>query len=235
MSLLTMVQAFCKRTKLTVPATVMGSPDEMVIQITALLEEEGESLTRRGDWESLTQEATHTTVATADQGGMTTIASNGFLYIKNETMWDRTDKLPIPQMDSTLWQRYQATVSTGPRYRYRIRGGDLLLTPTPDAGHTLAFEYLSKNWILAADGITYKSAFTLDTDTVLLSEQLLTLGLRWRWKKENGLEYAEDYQDYELQVKDALSRDGGKAVLNMSDSYPSRKPGIIVPEYSWNL
>lgn len=235
MSLLSLVESFCERTKLTVPASVMGSSDALVIQIRALLEEEGDALSRRGDWEGLTFEASHTTVATEDQGAMTSIATNGFRYIKNETMWDRTDKLPIPQMHSTLWQRFKAIVSAAPRYRYRVRGGHLLMTPTPSAGHSVYFEYVSKNWILGADGVTYKSEFTLDTDTLLLPEELLRMGLRWRWKKEQGLEYAEDFRDYEMQVADALGRDGGKQTIYMDGGYPQSRPGVIVPEYSWPL
>lgn len=233
MSLLTLVQSFCERTQLPVPASVMGNSDPQVLQVRALLEEEGDALSRRGDWEGLTLEASHTTLAAEDQGAVTSIATNGFRYIKNETMWDRTDKLPIPQMHSTLWQRYKATVNASPRYRYRIRGGKLLFTPTPTAGNSVYFEYVSKNWILGADLVTYKSAFTLDTDTFLLPEELFKMGLRWRWKKEHGLEYAEDFRDYETQVADALGRDGGKPVLYLDGGFPQARPGIIVPEYSW--
>jgi len=233
MSLLTIIRTFCERTKLPVPATVMGNSLELVVQLRALLEEEGEALARRGDWEGLTNEATHTTLAQEDQGAMTTVASNGYQYIKDDTMWDRTDRLPVPLLGSTLWQRYKATVDASPRFRYRIRGGRLLLTPTPTAGHTLAFEYISKNWILGADAVTYKSAFTLDTDTLLLPEELLRMGLRWRWKKEQGREYAEDFRDYEMRVADALGRDGGKPVIQLDGSAPRARPGIMVPDYNW--
>lgn len=235
MSLLTIVQAFCERTQLPSPTTVMGNADAQVIQVRALLEEEGDALSRRGDWEGLTFEASHTTLAAEDQGAIATLCTNGYRSIKNETMWDRTDKLPVPQLHSTLWQRYKATVSTSPRYRYRIRGGKLLMTPTPTAGNSLYFEYVTRNWILGADGVTYKSAFTLDTDTMLLPEELFKMGLRWRWKKEHGFEYAEDFRDYETMVADALGRDGGKPVINLDGGYPQARPGIIVPEYSWPL
>ena len=235
MSLLTIVQTVTERTGIPTPATVMGSTDPQVIQLRSLLEEEGASLSRRGDWESLTFEATHTTLAAEDQGAIATIASNGYRHIKNETLWDRTDQLPVPLINSTAWQRLKATVSAAPRFRYRIRGGKLLMTPTPPASHTLAFEYVSKNWILGADLVTYKSAFTLDTDTLLLDEPLLTLGLRWRWKKEHGLEYAEDFRDYEMQVADFLGREGGKPVIALDNRGERSRPGVIVPEYSWNL
>lgn len=235
MSMLTIVQAFCERTKIPVPTTVMGTSDEQILQVRALLEEEGDALSRRGDWEALTVEVSHTTLAAEDQGTVVSIATNGFRYIKDDTMWDRTDKLPIPLMHSTKWQRFKAAVSTAPRYHYRIRGGKLLMHPAPTAGHSVYFEYISKNWILSANGVTYKTAFTLDTDTVLLPEELFRMGLRWRWKKEHGMEYAEDFRDYEMQVADALGRDGGKQAIHLDGGFPVSRPGIVVPEYNWPL
>ena len=82
MTLLSVVQRFCQRTNISVPATVYGSTDPQVLQIMALLEEEGADLSGRGDWQALTNEATHTTVATESQGDIATIASNGFRYIE---------------------------------------------------------------------------------------------------------------------------------------------------------
>jgi hypothetical protein len=236
MSLLTIVQYVCGRTGVPVPTAVMSNvTDPQVLQMLRLLEEEGNDLARRGDWEGITNEATHTTLAAEDQGAITTIASNGYRYIKNDTLWDRTDHLPIPLIDSTRWQSMKAVANTGPRYRYRFRGGKLLVTPTPTAGHTWAFEYISKNWILGADGTTYKQYFTLDTDTILLPEDLVLMGLRWRWKKEKGLDYAEDMRTYELQVKDALGRDGGKQTLCMDGGTRGPQPAIVIPQGSWSL
>lgn len=237
MSMLTVVQYFCRRTNLTVPPTVYGTTDPQIRQIMALLEEEGNDFASRGSWQGLTFEASHTTIAAEDQGAISTIASNGFRYIKNQTIWDRTDRLPVlGPMDGQDWQAMKAVVTTGPRYRFRIRGGKLLVNPTPAAGHSWYFEYVSKNWILGADGVTYKQYFTLDTDTVLLPEELVLMGIRWRWKKEKGFDYAEDMRTYEMQVKDALGRDGGKPILHMdSDTWNGPKPGIFVPDGSWAI
>ena len=219
------------------PSTVIGTTDPQVSQVMALLEEEGNDLSSRGAWQGLTFEASHTTVATEDQGAISTIASNGFRYIKNQTIWDRTDTLAvIGPMDSVDWQALKAVSNTGPRYQYRIRGGKLIVNPTPTAGHSWKFEYVTKNWILGVDGTTYKQYFTLDTDTIILPEELVLMGLRWRWKKEKGLDYAEDMRTYEMQVKDALGRDGGKPVLHMDSSgHAEPSPGVFIPQYSWNV
>lgn len=236
MSLLTVIQYVAGRTGVTVPSSVLGTSDPQVLQLLRLVEEEGEDLRKRGPWQGIVKEASWTSTAAEDQGALTTLAASGFDYIKKDTFWDRTSKFPIigPLSDSE-WQARQALAITGPRYSWRIRGGKMLISPVPAASLTFVFEYISKNWILGVDGTTYKQYFTLDTDTILLPEELVIMGLRWRWKKEKGFDYAEDFRTYEAQVKDALGRDGGKVTLSMDGSIRKPQPGVFIPDQSWSL
>jgi hypothetical protein len=229
------VQRFCKRTNVDVPSTVLGTSDPQVKQILALLEEEGNDLASRGDWQELTNEATHTTVATESQGAISTIASNGFKYIKNGTIWDQDLSLPVYVVDGGDWQQIKAINVTGPRYQARLRGGLLISNPVPTAGHTWVFEYMTKNWTTDSAGANPDQYFNADTDLMLLPEELLLLGLRWRWLKEKGLEYAEQFRTYEIQVKDALSRNGMRTKLSMSNRPYSPKPQVYVPTGDWAL
>lgn len=236
MSLLTIAQAFCRRQGLPVPTTVVGSTDEITIQIQGLIEEEGNDLSERGPWQGLVNEATLTTTATANQGDMKTLCPNGFRYILNNTIWSRTRRLPVAgPMDPQEWQQLQALFVNGPYYRYRIRQDDLYVNPNPPAGESWAWEYVSYNWITDSTGVQYRQYFQDDTDVSLLPETLLIAGLRWRWKKEKGLDYAEDFRTYEAQVADALGRDGGKRVLSMDQANKGLRPGIWVSPGTWSL
>lgn len=237
MSMLSVVQNFCRRTNLNVPTTVYGTTDTQVQQIASLLEEIGNDMASRGSWQGLTFEASHTTLAAEDQGAIATIASNGFRYLKNDTIWDRSTRLPVcGPLDAKQWQALKAWVVNGPLYQYRIRGGKLLVNPSPPASESWYFEYVSQNWILGADGTTYKQYFTLDTDTILLPETVMLMGLRAWWKKEKGLDYAEDMRMYESQLKDSLGRDGSKTTINMDQqAFRGPVPGIFVSPGSWNV
>lgn len=230
-TMLEVIQDLCGRQNLPVPTTVYGTSDPQVRQMLKLLEEEGNDLASRGPWQGLTFEAALTTTATEDQGAMSSIATNGFRYIKNETIWSRSRRLPVSgPMDAKEWQMLKALFVSGPYYRHRIRGDHLLVNPTPPV-ESWYFEYISKNWIL--NGSTYKRRFTADADSVLLPDDLCLQGLRWRWKKEKGMDYAEDFRTYEGQVKDALGRDGGKPTLSMNDVAKGPVPGIWVSPGSW--
>lgn len=230
MSLLSIVSSFAGRNGIPVPSTVIGNTDTNVIQILRLLEEEGNDLAKRGNWNVLTREATHTTVATEDQGAIATIAPTYYRCILNDTIWDRSGKLPIYVVSDQDWQAIKAMTVTGTPYRYRLRGGRLLASPTPTAGLTWAFEYISAAWIL--NGSTPVQYFVADTDTMLLPEDLVLQGLRWRYMREKGLEYAELFATYEKQVEYALSTERTHEKLNAA-GYCSREPGFYVPALSW--
>jgi hypothetical protein len=59
--------------------------------------------------------------------------------------------------------------------------------------------------------------------------------LRWRWMREKGLDYSELFATYEMQVKDAVGRDGGKQTLYMDDTHQLASPGTFIPSGSWNI
>ena len=234
MNVISLIQKFCRRTGLPVPASAVGSTDNQILQVLAILEEDVNDLAKRHDWQGLTHQGSITTIASEDQGHIDTL-SPGFRYLHNNTMWDTTDRLPvIGPRNGQQWQAMKAILSNGPRYQFRFLGNHLLVNPVPAAGHVWKFEWSSKNAILDADGVTVKEAFSADTDTFLLPDDLHLLGLRWRWMREKGLDYSELFNTYEFQVKDAMGRDGGAPRISL-DSNGAVRPGIFVPNGNWTV
>ena len=234
MSTLTIIREVCKRVGLPVPNTATGSTDPQVNQLLAILNEEGQELAQRHAWQALNQEATFTTVATEIQGTLNSIAP-GLKYIINDTIWNRDLKRPVfGPITEQRWQQLKAMTMQGPWNQYRIIGNQIKFLPAPSAGQTCYFEYVSKNWCYDTTGVT-KSSFTLDDDEPYLDEQILQLGLEWRWKSAKGLEYAEKFNTYERRVMDAIGRDGGRDTLNLADMKYDIYPGITVPSGSWSV
>lgn len=244
MSLLTIVQKHTRRTGLPVPVSVVGNTDSQVAQILNLLEEECVELASRHQWKGLLNEATFLALGAESQGTLASLGSgptvtNALRYILNDILWNRSLRLPIyGPIDPQKWQQIKANTTVSLQ-QYRVRGvttgtqATLLITPAPTAGQTIAFEYVTDNWAL--NGSTPAAAFVADSDTILIPESVVLAGLKWRWKKEKGLGYAEDFNSYEHLVQDSIGRDGTRPVLNMAETGGEIKPGIFISPGSWPL
>ena len=60
----------------------------------------------------------------------------------------------------------------------------------------------------------------------------MTLGIIWRFKKKNGLDYSEDFRVYEQKLANETARVGGKRTLSMVGG--GGMTGIYVPEGTWS-
>lgn len=239
MNLLQIVQTFCGRTGLPRPSYVATSSDAQVSQIFFLLNEVCEDITARWDWQSLSLEVLFTTSAGEDQGDFFSdiigLDKTYYKKVVKDTIFDRTLRLPLyGPMSPQKWQAIKALPTTGPLYKYRIRGDRLLFNPSADAGHACAFEIYTHLAVLSAAG-GQQIKFHADTDTFLLDEKLLLAGLRWKWKAEKGLDYAEELERYEYLGAQAAGSDATKATLSMDGGTHNMQPGIFVSPGNWDL
>jgi hypothetical protein len=233
LSLLTLIQDVATELNLNSPSTVIGNTNKEVIQLLSLANREGKYLSRRYGWQVITTEATFTSVATESQGAMTTLAGTSFGWIKNDTVWNRTQNRPLIPVDDVQWQQMKSSQVTGPFESFRIRGGNFVVQPTMTAGETVAFEWVAKNFCESSGG-TDQARWAADSDVGLLDEDIMAAGILWRWKKAKGLDYAEDFNTYESLVADAMTRDGAKKRVSLRGGRSSRFLGNgNVKEGSW--
>ena len=231
MTLLTIVQNASDAIGLTRPSVVIASVDQNVRTLLSLAQTEGREVLDRYSWPATQIEVTHTSLAAELQGVMTTLAP-GVSYITSSTFWDRTLTQPVTGPLSPIeWQALKARTATGPYPSYRIFGGKLFAYPAPSAGNTWVFEYQSTYFCQSAGG-TNQSAWAADTDVGVLDENLMELGVVWRFKKKNGLDYSEDFRSYEQKLANETSRAGGRKVLDMISGNTAAR-GVYIPEGSW--
>ncbi len=236
MSLLTIVQDVCDAVLITQPTSVIGNTEDTIVQLKQLTQLEGKALADEYDWDALIKETTFTTVATESQGTVESIAS-GFKKMINETQWNRNIIYPV--QGSLTPQQYQAYKANnfGLVYsNYRIRGNEFIMFPAPVAGQTVAFEYITKNWISNAAGTDFYDRWEADDDVALLDEDIITLGVIWRWLKAHNMDYAEEFRQYEIRKNNAMTRDGGKVRKSLASTYDENKPNLPnLPEGFWSL
>ncbi len=199
------------------PSTIVGNANRTATQILALANVEGRALSRRHGWEALVVEKAFTT--TADQAIQTSGAPPANMrFILNATWWDRTNFWPLRgPATAEEWQALQSGIVTSTVRRwYRILAGDFLVFPdAPNSTDIIVYEYISKNFCQSSGG-TGQSAWADDTDTGILDEELMQMGLVWRFLKSKGLPYEEEFNAYELEVRRAIAHDGGAPILNLA-------------------
>lgn len=213
MSLLTVIQKSCRLLSLPVPTEVVASTDVQVQQLYELANEEGNELASSYDWQLLRKQWIFSSAANPDQP--LAVPEDWDRFLAN-TFFNRSQQRSvIGPITPQQWQAIQAQPQLNRVFLAFIqRGGEFLVTPTPAAGETIAYEYVTKNWVHAADDIeeTY-SDYQADSDVAFLDEKIIILGVRWRFLKSKGLDYAEDFRTYMSERTQKQARDGGNGMI----------------------
>lgn len=233
MTLLTLAQAACDIIGVPRPTSVIAGADQTARTMLSLAQREGRALARRWTWTALRKQQTFTTVAQTVQTGA---VPSDFDRMVSGTFWNRTRRLLVQgPVTPGEWQGLVASSAVPIYSAFQIRAGQIELYPSPPAGQTCAYEYVSSQWCQSAGG-TGQTAWTADTDTGLLDEELTTLGLVWRFKQSRGLDYAEDLATYEEQVLQAMARDGTRRTARLAREFDYGAPHYpTVPEGNWVL
>ena len=236
MDVLHLIQEFAVRTGIPKPTYVIGNSDPQVAQLLGLLNEAIDYIIQRFQWQPLIRQAVFTSIDGEDQGNIGVLAGAGFRYIVNDTLMNRTLRLPIfGPIGAQRWAALKTLPNSGPFYKYRISANRLLFNPPGVAGHTIAFEYYSADAVLNFEGLLPHHSPTADTDYINFYDDIILSCLRWKWKYEKGLDYAEDLRAFEEILNNTKARDGSKPVLSMDGSTDGFRPGIYVPSGNWNL
>ena len=99
---------------------------------------------------------------------------------------------------------------------FRIEGSRIYIHPTPNVtGDTIAFDYYSRNTVVLQSDSSHASDWASDNDTSRFDEELLTMGLKWRFLQSKGMPFEPEYKEYEA-IKDELTADnGGKRMITL--------------------
>lgn len=82
----------------------------------------------------------------------------------------------------------------------------IVIAQTPTVADNMILEYKTNLTAFAAAG-TAKELMTLNGDTTRLDENLIELGIKWRWLKSRGLDYGEEYRSYYEAVDTRYAQD----------------------------
>lgn len=231
MSLLTLIQGAALKIGVDRPNTVIGNSNVEVMELLELANEEGAELVRRGDWQILRRELLFTTIFGDTQTGM---VPSDYDHMVQGTIWNRTRHRKIEGVVSpVIWQQIKSS-NVGTIYdTLYIRAGNFLISPSSPGGDVIAADYVTKNFCQSS-GALPQSEWLADTDTGILSERIMKLGIVARYKMQKGLDASADVAHYETQVILALGMDKPERTLNFADG-DTVGFGLIVPETGYGV
>ena len=234
MSLLTISQAVADSVGLPRPGSVASSTDQLARQMLALANETLEELCRM-EWPVL--EVPYSFQTVINQEAYTLPADYG-RQVSDSAYVATQYYLLRGSLTSADWQRSKnALPSQIGRYKFRIFGNPLKLyiTPKPMTVETVVMEYITKNRAYNTGGNPILM-YTADTDTSIVPEDLVQRGLKWRIKHAKGLDYAEDFNVYEMARQQVFAQQlalGSMPVAMRNLIDIPEIPNGFVPEFGY--
>jgi hypothetical protein len=190
------------------PVTIIGNTGVDELRLLRFANRVGRDLAGRASWQAMRR--LQTFAATAAETQVSAIPAD-FARFYPETFWDRTNNAIITgPIDPTDYdsRRINASVTgyTGPMRWFMRRGNDMLVWPIPSGGESYAFEYQSNSFCQSALGVA-QSAWTADTDTGVLDEELFTLGMVAFFLEADGQPSQMARATYERRLREAFGND----------------------------
>jgi len=231
------------------PLQVVTSADTTVQQMLALLNRAGSDMVIGYPWEQLTKEYLFNTgncaVVTTPSGPpiMTQPLPADWSYFLDQTQWDRTNHWPLlGPKTAQEWQWLKGgLLSSGPRIRYRVVGGNLELFPgafPPAQPYSdIAMEYVADTWVQSAtQQNTYYNSIQSDEDLILFDQWVISAYLKLKYWEAKGLDTSAYSKDFLNTWEARIGKNKGAPVLTLAPRARSLLIGINnIPDGSWNV
>lgn len=236
MSLLTIVQDAAVELGFASPSAVISTTDPTVKLLRVLASKEVKEQIRRFDWQRLQTEGSFETTATTTQVAAILTTFPTFSRIINGSMWNRTQARPIRgPLTAAEWQKMRAATAQVTISQYfRIRNNGILFFSNPPSGDSVFFEYMSNRVIESSDGSTAYTDWQADTNVARIDEEVVRLGVVWRYRKSKGFDYSEDFRTYEMALQDIFGPDAGKSIVDMTGD-TDLGLDVNLADGSWNI
>jgi hypothetical protein len=194
-----------------------ASDDKSFLQMRYLLNTAGEELAQAYAWEFLVR--SHQILTTDTDTGNYPLPVD-FLYMLDQTGWERTNRVPLfGALSPQDWTYLQGRkLSNQTIYAsFRIKEGEFAIFPQDPVrnGLDINFEYQSKNWAVknTTRTATYQDYADQSSDTVLYDKVLISRYLKVKYLEAKGLESSKARDDFNQQFSFVTNKEKGAEIL----------------------
>jgi len=188
-----------------------------------------DSLMRHAEWQTITREG----VLNTQEGQTEYLIDNivpDFHSLINETMYIEDNmRFVIGAITEERWAREKQFHVPEIDVLFKIQNNKIKFLKDPG---NITFHFTYKSNAVCFDATTGdpKSQITANTDIPVFDEYLVKLGIIWRWNKRSGMDYSEEYNEYqrELNKSFAETKAAGDIKLNRQYGMFDDGDGVIV-------
>lgn len=212
-----------------VPSSIIGNTSPTAKLLKSAAQDIGRYLERTYNWQDLKQEYSF---ATSD--GVTGYdLPEEMRRFANMTIWSDTDDWPLVKVTDADWRVMQSggVISSLP-FRFSVFNTRINLHPAPGTdSYTIKFDYYSK-YFCESDSGTGQDRWLADTDVCRLDDNLMALGVRYKYLERNGLPFDEDKASF-IEAADSLFTDDRPREMIALGRGPLHRPPINIPDTNW--
>lgn len=224
MTILSTVQDAALLLGLERPTSLVGSTDRDAQELLSYAHEVARMIADTHDWRRIT--ALHT--ITGDGATIAHPLPSDYLRMpKDARLWSSDTEFPLVRLinaDESLEHQirsYDLVPST-----WFLIGNTIEIRPAESNGQTVKFYYITTQ---ISDAGT--STFGADTESFVLGERLLKLGLAWYWRSSKQQPAESALVQFRDAVERAIAEDGGAQIVRVGRRMPRLGASIAYPRF----
>ncbi len=160
-----------------------------------------DSLMRFGDWQALIKEASFYTVSGKTFYAFDEIVLDFYALVHNTIYVKDGLKKVIGALTSEDFMREKYFSNGGVEIAFKVENNGFRFLNDPGDGIQIVFMYRSNAVCIDAKTLEPKSVLSKNTDVPIFDAYLVKLGIIWRFLKRSGLDYEEEYNEYQKELK----------------------------------
>lgn len=160
-----------------------------------------DSLLRFGDWQELTKEGCLTVIPDKKQYIIADYIPDFYSLLDNTIYIKDTNEKVIGAITPQQWMKDKYFYNSNTDIKFKVQNGRFVFLNLPTTRVKIVFQYRSNNIVWDQQTMDEKDILTSNTDVPVFDEYLVKLGILWRWLKRSGLDYTEEFNEYQQELK----------------------------------
>ena len=187
-----------------------------------------DSLLRFGNWQELTKEGCLQTVIGKKQYIIRDIIPDFYCLLNNTVYVKDSKEQIIGAVTPEQWMKDKYFSAVGGEVKFKIQNGRFIFLNEPQSRVKIVFQYRSDNIVWDFKTFEEKNVLNSNTDVPIFDEYLVKLGILWRWLKRSGLDYSEEYAEYQHELKKRFGSGLATRDINLATGPDNLGEGVII-------